>query len=37
MLEMLHVMNGVTTMACNCPSDGNVTVDFSFLLSKGLR
>lgn len=29
MLEMLHVMNGVTTMACNCPSNGNVTVDFS--------
>lgn len=29
MLEMVHVVNGITTMAFNCPSDGNVTVDFS--------
>lgn len=29
MLEMVHVVNGITTMAFNCPSDGNVSVDFS--------
>lgn len=29
MLEMVHVVNGISTMAFNCPSDGNVTVDFS--------
>ena len=29
MLEMVHVVNGITTMAFNCPSDGNVTIDFS--------
>lgn len=29
MLDMIHVVNGVTTMAFNCPSDGNVSVDFS--------
>ena len=29
MLEMVHVVNGISTMAFNCPSDGNVSVDFS--------
>ena len=29
MLEMVHVVNGITTMAFDCPSDGNVSVDFS--------
>lgn len=29
MLEMVHVVNGISTMTFNCPSDGNVTVDFS--------